>query len=396
MSRRDVIRLVAGREIAERLQSRVVWITTVIMTVAVVAAVVVPGLIHSSSKRTRVGLVGASAQALGPSLTETARAVRVKVRIEAVRDEASARAEVKRGRLDVALIVSSRGATAVVPHALSPETRVLLSATLTVAHQRAVLAAAGLSPATIHAALAPVPLGTVAIAPPPSHQAARSVAAIAAALFLYLVLVIYGNAVATGVAQEKTSRTAEVLISTVRPEQLLVGKVTGIGAVGLGQLAIPVIAALIANAIQQSAKIPSDVWFLLPASLLFFALGFAFYAFAFAAAGATVARQEEVQIATVPLSIPLLAGYLLASVLAGDPHSPAIRVLSFIPPLTPSLMPARIAVGTAPWWEVILAVLIMLAAIYGMVRLATRVYKATLVRSGPRLSWREALSVRPE
>jgi len=76
---------------------------------------------------------------------------------------------------------------------------------------------------------------------------------------------------------------------------------------------------------------------LLPACLLFFALGYALYAFAFAAAGATVARQEEVQITTIPLTIPLLVGYLLASVLAGDPHSPAIAVLSFVPPLTPSL-----------------------------------------------------------
>ena len=396
MSRRDVIRVVAGREISERLQSRVIRITTAIMTVAVVAAVVLPGLIHSSSKPTRVGLVGAPAQALGPTLSEAARAAKVKIMVVDARDEASARGEVKRGTLDVALIVSSSGATAVVPHTLSPETRALLSATLTVAHERAALGAAGLSPATIGTALAPVSLDTVAIAPPPSQQAARSIAAIASALFLYLVLVIYGNAVATGVAQEKTSRTAEVLISTVRPEQLLVGKVIGIGAVGLGQVAIPVIAALIANAVEQSAKIPSDVWFLLPASLLFFALGYAFYAFAFAAAGATVARQEEVQIATVPLSIPLLAGYLLASVLAGDPHSPAIRVLSFIPPLTPSLMPARIAVGTAPWWEVVLAVLIMLASIYAVARLATRIYKATLVRSGPRLNWREALSARPQ
>jgi ABC-2 type transport system permease protein len=395
VSRGSVIWLVAGREISERAGSRAVRITTVIMTVAVVAAVVVPGLIHSSSKPTRVGLVGPRAQATGPSLTATASALKVKARIENVRDEPTARAEVKHGSLDVALIAGPSGATAVVPHTLSPQTRALLTATLTVDHQRSVLARAGLSPATIRRALAPVPLDTEAIAPPPSHQAARAVAAIGAALFLYLVLVIYGNAVATGVAQEKTSRTAEVLISTVRPEQLLAGKVIGIGAVGLGQLAIPVVAALIANAIEQSAKIPSDVWFLLPASLLFFALGYALYAFAFAAAGATVARQEEVQITTIPLSIPLLVGYLLASVLAGNPHSAAIAVLSFLPPLTPSLMPARIAVGTAPWWQVILAVLIMLVAIYAMVRLATRIYKATLVRSGPRLSWREALRVHP-
>ena len=82
--------------------------------------------------------------------------------------------------------------------------------------------------------------------------------------------------------------------------------------------------------------------------------------------------------------------------LIGNTHSSLIRVLSFVPPLTPSLMPARIAVGTVTWWEVLLAVLIMLASIYGMVQLATRIYKATLVRSGPRLTWREALRARPQ
>jgi ABC-2 type transport system permease protein len=396
MNRRGVIRLVAGREISERLRSRAVWITTAVMTVLVVIGVVLPGLIHGSTTPTRIGLVGAPAQALGPALQETARAAKLKLTVENVDTEEAAQTEVKDGKLDVAVVVSPQRATAIVPHSLSSTDQTLLAVTLAAAHQRAVLAAAGVPPATIAASRTPVPLTTVAIKPPPSHQAARSVAALAAGFFLYLVLVIYGNAVATGVAQEKTSRTAEVLISTVRPEQLLAGKVIGIGMAGLGQLAVPVIAALIANAIEQSAKIPSDVWFLLPASLLFFALGYALYAFGFAAAGATVARQEEVQFATTPLTIPLLAGYLLVYVLVGNTHSTLIRVLSFIPPLTPSLMPARIAVGTAAWWEVVLATLIMLVSIYGMVQLATRIYKATLVRSGPRLSWREALRVRPQ
>ena len=396
MTRIGVIRLVAGREISERLRSRAVWITTAVMTVLVVTGVVLPGLIHSSNTPTRIGLVGARAEALGPSLQATARAAELKLRVENVGSEAIARSDVKDGKLDVAVVVSSQGATAIVPHTLSSADQTLLAVTLAAAHQRAVLLQAGVPPGTIAAARAPVPLRTVAIAPPPSHQAARSVAALAAGFFLYLVLVIYGNAIATGVAQEKTSRTAEVLISTVRPEQLLAGKVIGIGTAALGQLSVPVIAALIANAIEQSAKIPSDVWFLLPASLLFFALGYALYAFGFAAAGATVARQEEVQFATTPLTIPLLAGYLLVYVLVGNTHSTLVRVLSFVPPLTPSLMPARIAVGTAAWWEVVLSVLLMLAAIYAMVQIATRIYKATLVRSGPRLGWREALRVRPQ
>jgi ABC-2 type transport system permease protein len=157
-----------------------------------------------------------------------------------------------------------------------------------------------------------------------------------------------------------------------------------------------VIAGLIATAIARSTKILSEIWLLLPSILLFFALGFALYALAFAAVGATVARQEEVQFATAPLGLPLLAGYLLVYALIANPHSTALRVLSFVPPLTPSLMPARIALGAVAWWEVMLAVLIMLGSIYALTKLATRIYKATLVRSGPRLGWRAALRIRPQ
>ena len=396
MNRVRVIRLVAAREISERLESRAVRITTVVMALFVVAGVIVPGLIHGSAKTTRIGLVGAPAQALAPSLVATGKAANVKVRVVTVPSQPAARTEVKQGKLDLALVVTSGRATAIVPHSLSSTDRAVLAATLASAHERAVFSAAGVPPAVVRAAHTPVPLTAVAIEPPPSHQAARSVAAIAAGLFLYVILAIYGGAVATGVAQEKTSRTAEVLISTVRPEELLAGKVIGIGTAGLAQLAVPVAAGLIANAIQQSAKIPSQIWFLLPSILLFFVLGYALYALAYAAAGATVARQEEVQFSTAPLGFPLLAGYLLVYVLIGNTHSSLIRVLSFVPPLTPSLMPARIAVGTVTWWEVLLAALIMLASIYGMVQLATRIYKATLVRSGPRLTWREALRARPQ
>jgi ABC-2 type transport system permease protein len=236
VNRTRLVGLVAGREISERLRSRAIRITTVIMTILVVAAVVVPGLIHSSTTTTRLGLVGARAQALGPALAAAAQAAKLNVTVENVPTAEAARSEVERGRLDVALMVARLRATAIVAHTLSSVDRALLAVTIAAAHERAVLAAAGVPEATIRAARAGVPLSVVAVAPPPSQQTARSVAAVAAGLFLYVILAFYGGGVATGVAQEKTSRTAEVLISAVRPEQLLAGKVIGIGLSGLGQL----------------------------------------------------------------------------------------------------------------------------------------------------------------
>jgi ABC-2 type transport system permease protein len=133
---------------------------------------------------------------------------------------------------------------------------------------------------------------------------------------------------------------------------------------------------------------------LLPSILLWFLLGYALYSFACAAAGAMVARQEEVQFVTMPLTIVLIGGYLLVYAVIASPNAAWLRVLSFVPPFAPMLMPARIAIGHVSAWEMPLDVLITLAAIYGMARLAARIYAGALVRGGARLSWRSAVRLR--
>jgi ABC-2 type transport system permease protein len=195
-------------------------------------------------------------------------------------------------------------------------------------------------------------------------------------VLLYLSVGVYGAAVASGVAQEKMTRVAEALLATVRPSHLLAGKVGGIGVCGAAQLAIAVIAGLLTNATVQSAVIPSTVWVLLPAILLWFVLGYAFYAFAYAA-GALVGRQEELTQATL-----------------ASPEAWWLRELSVLPPLAPILMPARLARGTVAGWEMAVAVLLTLAGVYGTARLAARIYAPTLVQGGARLSWRAALRLR--
>jgi ABC-2 type transport system permease protein len=138
------------------------------------------------------------------------------------------------------------------------------------------------------------------------------------------------------------------------------------------------------------------VWALLPAVLLWFLLGYALYAFAFAAAGALVARQEEVQLVTTPFAVLLIFGYLLSYAAVASPNAPWLRVLSFFPPVAPMLMPSRIALGHVAPWETPVAVLIMVASIVGVSRVAGAVYAAGLTRSGPRLSWTLALRRRGE
>jgi ABC-2 type transport system permease protein len=393
VNRTRTVRLVAGREITERLRGRTTRLVTVVTALLVVGAVTIPGLIKESSKPTWIGLLGPAARSLAPTLQRGARAAKVEISLTEPASDAQGRAELRKGELDVLLNLAapSQKAEVEVEQTLSPTIGALLSATVEQARLDAVLAAAGVPASKVLPALAARPIAVAAMKPPAPDEDARIVAAIAAGLLMYVSLMLYGTAVATGVAQEKTSRTAEVLLATVPPGQLLTGKVAGVGLTGLGQLAIAAGAGLIANAVFQSAKIPASVWALLPAFLVFFLAGFVLYAFVLAAAGALVSRPEEVQSVIVPVAMPLILGYLLVFAAVGSPNATWLRVASLLPPLSATLMPARIALGHIAWWELPLDGLLMLASIFAVARVASRIYASALLHSGPRVGWRAAL-----
>jgi ABC-2 type transport system permease protein len=398
------VRLISGREIAERLHSRLIWIMTALTTLLVVALIVIPALISLPTQPTVIGLVGRSAQALGPDLRATAGAANVAIKVVDVANSAVARAELRQGSIDVALSISTESAVAELRgsvgyfqvQTLDPTVQAVMQATVNVAHEREVLGDAGVPSPTILAAMTPVPFTTSSLEPPPTDLAARDIAALATGILLYVSLAVYGNALTSGVAQEKTSRIAEVLLAAVRPGQLLIGKVVGIGICGVGQLGITMVAGLVANTVVKSVVIPSTVWVLLPMVLLWFALGYAGYAFAYATAGALVGRQEEVQFVSLPITLPIFAGFLLTYAAIANPDAGWIRVLSFLPPLAPVLMPARLALGHVATWEMLAAIVLMMVAIYGMVRLAARIYAPALVRGGTKLSWRAALHLQAQ
>jgi ABC-2 type transport system permease protein len=393
VSRTRIVGLIATREITERLRSRTTRLVTVITAVLVVAAVTIPALITESSKPTRIGLLGPAARSLAPTLRRGARAAEVELSLSEPTRESQGRVELRKGGLDVLLSLAALSHTAEVEveQTLSPTIAALISATVEQARLDAVLAEAGVPASKVLRRLATAPIAVAALKPAPPHEDARIVAAIAAGLLMYLSLMLYGTAVATGVAQEKTSRTAEVLLATVRPGQLLAGKVAGIGLTGLGQLAIAAGAGLIANALSQSAKIPASVWALLPSFLVFFLAGFVLYAFVLAAAGALVSRPEEVQSVIIPVAMPLFLGYLLVLAAVGSPNAIWVRIVSLLPPLSATLMPARIALGHIAWCELPLDGLLMLASILVVARIASRIYAGALLHGGPRLRWRAAL-----
>jgi len=209
---------------------------------------------------------------------------------------------------------------------------------------------------------------------------------------IYLALLFTGQAVATGVVEEKSSRVVELLLSTLRPWQLMAGKVLGIGTLGLIQMVlfgvVGVGAGLALNVltISVSAAASTVIWL-----VVWYLLGFFFYALAFAAVAALVSRQEDVGGVITPVLMFVIAGYVIGiSTLPGDPSNQLCEVLSIIPMFAPTLMPMRLAMGGVPTWEAALAVVLVVAMIPVLTWLSGRIYRNAVLRTGARVKLSEA------
>jgi ABC-2 type transport system permease protein len=227
---------------------------------------------------------------------------------------------------------------------------------------------------------------------------AAVMAALLSAAMLLATLAVYGQWVLTGVVEEKANRVAEVVLSAVRPRHLLAGTVIGIGLLGLVQVAlIGGLAAVLlaAGVFDAPAALGGSVALVIP----WFALGYALYAVAYAAAGAVAARTQDANSAGLPVTYTMLAAFLLGYVaLTADPGGALAQVLTVLPLSAPLVLPARSVLTGVPIWQHVLAVLLVLASIHALVRLAGRVYGEGLLRSGARLDLRAAwrLARRPE
>ena len=199
--------------------------------------------------------------------------------------------------------------------------------------------------------------------------------AYAGSLLLLTSLAIYGQWVITGVVEEKSNRVVELILATVRPQHLLAGKVLRIGLLGFAQLVLVAglaAALLVAGVFDAPAELGADMALVIP----WFALGFGLYAVAYAAAGALASRQQNAETAGQPVTYTLLAVYFAGYVaLSSDPEGLLASVLTVVFPLTaPLVLPARSALVGVPLWQHALAVVLVLGAIYALVRFAGRVY----------------------
>jgi ABC-2 type transport system permease protein len=219
-------------------------------------------------------------------------------------------------------------------------------------------------------------------------EEANRVLASLGVIILFLALVTTGQVITEGVAEEKRSRVVEVVLGTVAPRHLLVGKAAAIGLIGLVEVLVLCGAVAAAGTALDAFRLPRATPGALAAVVGWFLLGFAFYATVYGAAGATVAPHENPANGALPVNLLLMIGYFAGLTVSGG-SGRLIQVLSLLPPTAPLTMPLRVALGEVALWEIVVSVGLMLAATYGIVRLAARLYAGALMRGG-KVRWRDA------
>ncbi|WP_043782315.1 ABC transporter permease [Amycolatopsis rifamycinica] len=386
--------LVASREISIRLKSKAYRISTAVTLLLIVAGILVIKLISGNGGAdAKVGFTTATAgfsaplQAAGKTLGETIETTQVP-------DEAAGRAKLADGSLDALLTGDGTSVHVQVKKDLDGKfANVLQLVSQQVAVGQQVTALGG-DPARFQAAVASAKfVEDPPLEQPYDYNGQQLVLGIIAGILIYMSLLMNGQIVAQGVVEEKTSRVVELLLSTIKPWQLMAGKVLGIGAVGLIQMIVIGVGGLVAGlamdvlTISVSAAVGTVVWL-----IVWYLLGFLMYSIVFAALGALVSRQEDVGGVTTPALMFVIAGYVIGiSVLPSDPGNTFVEVLSVIPVFSPTLMPMRLAMGGVPVWEAVVSVGLVVLLIPGLIWFAARIYRNAVMRTGAKVKLRDAL-----
>lgn len=219
---------------------------------------------------------------------------------------------------------------------------------------------------------------------------------------LYLALLLYGMQVMSSVVEEKSSRIVEVLVSSLTPFQLLLGKVIGVASVALVQLGIWAGTAMVlttyrlqvAGAFGASPKSVSDLPIptvspmMLVVFLGFFVLGFFFYSAMYAAVGSMCNSHQEAQQSQTPVTLFVAAGLMLMFSLLSEPNGTMAHALSLVPFFAPFVTPVRYSLSPLPWTELLMSVLAMVAGLVVVVWIAARIYRVGILSYGkkPKLS----------
>lgn len=253
------------------------------------------------------------------------------------------------------------------------------------------LSSRGMSGAEVEKLLTPITLNTVRIEKGREGASGMTIFAtsIAMVMLLYAVVLIYGIAVMRSVIEEKSTRILEVLLSSVTSKELLAGKILGVGAVGLTQILIWVTFAILFSVpgLLSSKSFLGEVHvpvFGMVAFAIFFLLGYLLYSSMYAAIGSMVTTDQEAQQMQWPAMLPIIAAVFMMTPVLQHPNSPFAFWMSMVPFFAPILMLARVLAEQPPLWQLLLCFALMLATVYGLLALSSRIYRVGILMYGKR------------
>ena len=373
MSRWRAVWLVARREILERGRSRAFLLSLALTVALILAGIFLPTILAGPGgvDAEKLGIVGTPPGGFPTRLALVADQAGSQVTTETVPDEASGEARLLDGSLDGLLVVPSDGS---VPSLVMKETQGSALAQI------------------VNASLSTGPALTVReLEPSDPNRDASFIFANVGVILLFISIFTFGTWVLTGVVEEKQSRVVEVVLSTVQPRDLLVGKVLGIGLLGLVQLVIMVAVGLAGGTAAGRFTLPPTTAPTVFMLFLWFILGYALYSTALGVLGALASRMEEASNASSPVSIVATGAYVFSLLVAlDDPSGTAARIATLIPPVAPMVVPLRAALGAIEPWEIVLSAGLTAATIWALLVFGGRVYSGAVLQTSGRIKLRDA------
>jgi ABC-2 type transport system permease protein len=382
--------LLARREFTERGRSKPFIVTMALLAVVIIAVgPITNALSGGEPDATIVGLVGDQLDGIEDELVVQGTLFGIEIEVETIPDTDDFAQMLEDDDVDAVLV---DGDKIVFYENDSTRLTAIVQRSLDAVNTRAALNDLGLSDEEIASVEEPSTVTVTTVEELGAQDDAKRAAAFFGAIILYVSIIMFGQFVAMGTVEEKQNRVVEVVLSRVRSWQVLVGKVAGIGLLGLVQLVILAGAAYISAQLADLADIDvSAIGLPIIASVIFwFILGYAFYAFLYAAVGSTVSRQEDLQGALMLPIVLILPGYLFAISAIENPDALVPRIASLMPMWAPFVMPVRIAAGSVPAWEVAIAVVGSIAGAVALVWIGSRVYRGALLRTGTKVKLRDA------
>ncbi|WP_245669368.1 ABC transporter permease [Nocardia speluncae] len=385
---RGVWRIVTEREVMVKLRDRNFLISTVITIVAIVASLAISGFMSGRTETVDIAVTGNDA---GP-VVQTAAGLaelagsNVIFSTHPVADVAAVEQQVRDGEADAGLVSDPGGWRLIGKESVNDEVNTYVT---TAAQQLALQRNAEAAGITLDELGRGGQVTYDVLDDSAVDPGFAQIMTFVFAFLFYIASILFGMSIAQSVVEEKQNRIVEILASAIPLRQLLIGKIIGNTLMAFGQLVLFAGAGLAGLAVMGNTEYITQIagaagWF-----IVFFVVGFLALASLWAVAGSLATRNEDLQSTSTPLSMLIMIVLFLGIFASGT----AQTVTSYVPIVSIVTMPARLAEGTAAWWEPLVSLAVMAATAYGIVVVAERIYRRSLMQTQGRLTYRQALSV---